>query len=222
VPKERAEPSGPEPERVVRSQAPPEPAAPEPDHLSLAAVHMERGNDAAALPHLLKYVRANPQATMIRAYLAELHWRLGQHDLAQRQYERFARDAASMTGAIRKHRVHAHTRLMEIAQQNEDRFAEHLHRGIGLLLLVEQWEGEPDPPDAATREPTLCKAVEALKEARSEAPHDPRGQLYLGIALEKLGQPSAAQAALRGLNSWTREFPEPDRKRLRDWQPAPR
>jgi tetratricopeptide (TPR) repeat protein len=171
----------------------------EKDHLALAAEQLDRGDDAAALPHLKAHVKAHPDAVMIRAYLAELHLKLGNPTASRTEFERvIAAAQGAPPGPARRHLVHCHTRLMEIAQADDDAFAEHLHRGIGLLLLVRQWDYDPERRDDVASEQTLSKAAAALRKARDERPGDARANLYLADVYERLGSPSAARAARRG------------------------
>ncbi len=176
--------------------APPEPA--EPDHLALAASCIDRGDEPAAVTHLSAHVKARPDAVMIRAYLAELLLKCGRPADARTQFERFTRDAAGQDGKPRTHLVHCHTRLMEIAEQGGDRYAEHLHRGIALVLLVRQWEGESRSPSPRATpeliEPTLAKAAAALRQAAEVRPTHPRPRVYLSEVYDRLGQPSAARS----------------------------
>lgn len=173
------------------------PPADEADHLAKAAACLDRGDEPAALPHLAAHVRARPDAVMIRAYLAELLLKLGKLDEARGHFERYTRDAAGMGGKPGEHLVHCHTRLMEIAQQQDDPYREKLHRGIGLVLLVRQWEAEPTPPDPVQVEQTLAKAAAELREAKREKRADPRADVYAAEVWSRLGQPSAARAAAR-------------------------
>lgn len=183
-----------EPEPIVRG------ATPDPDHLATAAACLDRGDESAALPHLMAHVKARPDAVMIRAYLAELLLKLDRVDESRQHFERFVRDAVGLSGQPRKHLVHCHTRLMEIAQQKNDSFGESLHRGIGLMLMVRQWETETDLIDRKMTEQTLTNAASALREATRTQPNDPRGFVYLSEVYARLGQPSAARAtAKRGV-----------------------
>lgn len=168
------------------------------DDLTAAAEKLDRGDDAGALPHLQAHVAAHPDAVMIRAYLAELHLKLGHPADSRAEFERVIATAQfTPAGPARRHLVHCHTRLMEIADADGDPFAEHLHRGIGLFLLVKQWDADPDRRDDAAAEQTLAKAAVALRRARDEKPGDPRTNLYLADVYDRLGQPSAATAARR-------------------------
>jgi len=170
------------------------------DHMARAGACLDAGDSAGAVPHLTAHLAAYPDAVMIRAYLADLHFKLGEVGKAKRHYARYVRDAAGMNGTAGKHLVHGHTRLMHIAASQEDAFAESLHRGIGLVLLVRQWDAEaaPGAPELdPLTETTLVRAAAALKVAREVDPRDPRVQVYLAEVWGRLGQPSAARAAIR-------------------------
>lgn len=166
------------------------------DALGRAAECLERGDDRGALPYLRAHVQANPGAVMIRAHLAEVLYRLGKPDEARVQFERVIADTQPLTGGARKHLVHCHTRIMELAQAAHDVYAENLNRGIGLILLVKRWDAEPGRRDEVAAERTLAKALAALRAAHDERPGDARANLYLADALGRLGQVSAARAAL--------------------------
>jgi Tfp pilus assembly protein PilF len=189
-----------EPAVVVARGA--EPEAAEADHFTRAAECLDRGDDAGAVTHLTAHVKAYPDAVMIRAHLAELHFKLGEAGKAQPHFARFVRDAAGMSGAAGRHLVHGHTRLMEIAAAGDDAFAEQFHRAVGLVLLVRQWDAEPatdGTPKAeldALTETTLVRAAGSLKIAKELAPADPRVHLYLAEVWGRLGQHSAARAAM--------------------------
>jgi predicted Zn-dependent protease len=175
-------------ERVTYS---PEPA--DRDPLAMAAECLERGDRAGAANHLEAYVRLHPDQLLFRAQLAELFLRVGRDDAAKAHYERFAADAQSATGPVRNHLVNAHTRLMEIAQRADDRFAEVFHRGVGLLLLAREQEKLADR-DAGFGEEMLCKAIKALAEAKELKPDDPRVRAYLAQAYDRAGNRRAADA----------------------------
>lgn len=179
----------------------------DPDALALAAACLDRGDEAGALPHLRSHVEAYPDAVMMRAYLAELLLKLGQPQEARVEFERVIQDADGETGPISKHQVHCHTRLMEIAQETDDLFAEELHRGVGLVLLVRQWRAEPEhTSDDPMTQQTLAKAVAALRAAQEQNPDDPRPTVYLAEAYEQLGQSSAARSARRAARAFRPDF----------------
>jgi hypothetical protein len=130
---------------------------------------------------------------MFRAQLAELFVRLGRDGDAKCHFERFATDARRATGAPKDHLVHVHTRLMEIGQRTGDRFAEVFHRGTGLLLLAAEEDGKTDR-DADFCEEMLCKALQALAEAKELKPAEPRVRAALAEAYDRTGNRRAADA----------------------------
>lgn len=176
------------PETIARGVAPPE----EIDHLRLAAEHLDRADERGAVPHLQAHLRREPDAGMVRAYLGELLLKTGRPVDARMEFERFTRDAAEQSPAAKKHLVHVHTRLMELASAMDDSFREQLHRGIGLLLLVKQWRAAPETDDAAMSERTLVQALRALTGANHERPGEPRALYYLAEVYSELNQPDAA------------------------------
>ena len=168
-----------------------QPPSPDPaDHLALAAECTGRGDQPAAAGHIERYVRANPDQIMFRAHLAELLFKLDQPERAKFHFDTFVADAQSATGPVKAHLVHCHTRLMEIGGRADDRYTEMLHRGIGLLILVRDTEGEDE-----FREEMLCKAIKAFLEAAAEKPTDARVQLYLADAHDLAGNRRGADAA---------------------------
>ena len=174
---------------------------PSDDALMKAAECLDRGDENAALPYLQSHVKANPNALMVRAHMAELLFRLGKALEARAQFERFIADAQPTSGQAHKHLVHCHTRLMEIASTTNDDFHENLHRGIGLLLLVKRWDGDAERHEETTSEQTLSKALTALRAAHDDRPTDPRVNLYLAEVYTRLQQPDAAKAARKTAQS---------------------
>ena len=159
------------------------------DHLALAAECTERGDQPAAATHLERYVSAHPDQLMFRAHLAEMLFKIDQPDRAKFHFEKFVADAQTATGPPHAHLVRCHTRLMEIGGRGDDRYAESLHRGVGLVLLVK------DVPADEFREEMLCKAIKALLEAAEAKPTDVRVQLYLAAAHALAGNRRAADTA---------------------------
>ena len=182
------------PEEVVARGATPKD---EPDHLRLAAERLDCADEMGALPHLKAHLRQQPDAVMVRAYLGELLMKTGNLPESKLHFEQFTREAAEASGPAKRHLVHVHTRLMELAGQTDDIFGEQLHRGIGLVLLVKQWHDDGDPADAALTERTLVQAAKALKNADAEKPGDALVWFYLAEAWSELGQPSSARGAVR-------------------------
>ena len=185
----------PPPLRVSATQVPPTRTEPQPepeDPLALVAECLGRGDPAAACEHLERYVGAHPDQLMYRAHLAELLLKADRPERAKAHFERFAADAQDVTGPAKAHLVQCHTRLMELAQRADDRFGEVFHRGVGLLLIVEQ-QASGDMDDEAI-EAVLCKAVKALAEAKELRPTDARARFYLAEAYRLIGNRRAADA----------------------------
>jgi hypothetical protein len=157
-------------------------------HLSLAATHLEIGDDAGACAHLARYVEACPDQIMVRGHYAELLFRLKQVPEARAQFERYVIDAQEDGGPVANNLLHCHSRLMEIAELIEDEYLEHLHRGIGLILLARTRaaiaKGEHDP----TQESLLCKAAGELTLAHRERPDEAEPCLYLYQCWSALAQ----------------------------------
>src|SRR5262249_46644383 len=126
-------------------------------HLSLAAAHLEIGDDAGACPHLARYVEACPDQILVRGHYAELLFRLKHMPEARAQYERYVIDAQEDGGPAANNLLHCHSRLMEIAESIEDEYLEHLHRGIGLLFLAKARAAIADAAHDPTQESLLCK-----------------------------------------------------------------
>ncbi len=168
----------------------PEPELP-PDPLMLVAECLGRGDHANAAVHLEAHVREHPDQVMFRVQLAELLLRVGRDEAAKVHFERFAIDAQRSAGPLKKHLVSVHTRLMEIAQRNDDHTAEVFHRGVGLLLLVEEQDRLADRDDGFCEE-MLCKAMKALAEAKELNPGDGQVRLRLAEVYDRMGNRRAA------------------------------
>ena len=166
-------------------------AEPPSDVLTLVAESLDRGDKIAAVGHLEAYVRQHPDQAMFRLQLAELLVQVNRDTRAKTHYERFLASAQTATGPVHDYLVHAHTRLMEIAQRGDDTFGELLNRGIGLLLLIQEQDQKPDRDDGFCEE-MLCKALRALNEARELNPEDPRVRVYLAQVYERMGNRRAS------------------------------
>lgn len=162
----------------------------EDDPLTQAADCLARGDEPTAANHFEVYVRRNPDQLMFRVHLADLCFKLQRTTDAKAHYERFIAGAQDSTGTPQSRLVHCHTRLMEIAQEADDRFAELLHRGVGLVILMRR-----ETDDRETREEILCKAIATLMEAKNLRPGDPRVCVYLAEAHERAGNRRAADTA---------------------------
>jgi len=166
-------------------------------HLSLAAARLEIGDDDGACPHLGRYVEARPDETIVRGHYAELLYRLRRTHDAREQFKRFVVDAQEQGGTAAKELLHAHARLVEIAEKEEDAYAEHLNRGIGLLLLSRARAELSDEDKDLTQESLLCKAAGELTLALEERPGEARPCWYISRVWSALSQRSLAARWLR-------------------------
>ncbi len=166
---------------------------PDDDPLARAAEFWERGDRRQAARSLETYVERHPRQFLFRVHLAELLLNLGEEAAARAHFERFLEEARRATGPVRGYRVHAHTRLMEIAQRTGDRVMELSHRGCGLLELWAESDDQPDR-DAGFQEEILCQAIKALREARRLGSRDPRLAEALAEVYERTKNPLAAEA----------------------------
>jgi tetratricopeptide (TPR) repeat protein len=167
------------------------------NHLSLAAAFIQQGNEVGAVGHLAEYLKAFPEHHVVRAHYAELLLRLNRPREARSQFEHFIADVQDDPELGPKHLVHCHSRLMEIAEDEGDEYAEHLHRGIGLYLLGCERAGLPDPEEGdLSVESVLCKAAGELTMAHLARRDEARPCWYLYAVWSRLDQ---RQPALRHL-----------------------
>jgi tetratricopeptide (TPR) repeat protein len=167
------------------------------NHLSLAAAYLEKGDDAAACPHLAKYAAAYPEHLAVRAHLAELLLRLKRPAEARAEFERFVTEAQDLGEPAPGQMVHCEGRLMELAQADADEYAEHLHRGIGLYLLARERAALPDPDGVLPTEGLLCKAAGELTLAHRDRPGEARPTWYLHEVWSLLARRHQAAGCLR-------------------------
>jgi tetratricopeptide (TPR) repeat protein len=167
------------------------------NHLSLAAAYLDKGEDERALPHLAQYVAAKPNHFVVRAHYAELLLRLREYHGAVVQYERFDADLQEHEDLAKQELIHCHSRLMEIAERQDDGYAEHLHRGIGLYLLARQGEQALPDDESLSTESLLCKAAGELTLARRQRPEEARPCWYLFEVWSQLSQRQPAARWLR-------------------------
>jgi tetratricopeptide (TPR) repeat protein len=165
-------------------------------HMSLAAAHLEAGHDEAACEHLRRYLAAHPEHVAVRGHYAELLLRLHRRREARSEFERFTADAQDAGDGFTRHLVHAHTRLMEIAEGEDDEYGIRLNRGLGLYWLARERTTLTDPGGELPAEGLLCRAARELDRARRERPGEARPCWYLYAVWSQLAQ---KQLALRWL-----------------------
>ncbi|HMP04462.1 MAG TPA: hypothetical protein PKC45_18380, partial [Gemmatales bacterium] len=128
---------------------------------------------------------------------AELLYRLKQGDKAKLHFELFIALGQEHGDLAFRYLIHSHSRLVALAEEDDNEYSEHLHRGIGLYLLGCRRTEETVGPGELTAEALFCRAASELQKARAERPDEARPCLYLYSAWQRLGQGSAAAAALR-------------------------
>jgi tetratricopeptide (TPR) repeat protein len=168
------------------------------NYLSLAAACLEKGQDAAAADHMAVYVRRQPDHFVVRVHYADLLLRLGRPLEAREQFERFVADVQSRPALAEEHLIHCHSKLMEIAESQEDDYGEHLNRGIGLYLLAKQRQALPESAGGEiSAEGMLCKAAGELTLATRGRPDEARPCWYLSAVWTELAQRRPATRWLR-------------------------
>jgi len=185
------------------------------NHLSLAAAYLELGNPALACFHLEEYVQSHREDLLARVQLAELLVRMNRRQAARRELESCVELAQELSelpspGASSSQGgsgdrdsgaghllIHCHSRLMEIAESQGDAYAEHLSRGIGLLLLAGEAAASPETEKELPSEGLYCKAAGELTLALDERPGEARPSWYLHLVWSRLGQLAPARRCLR-------------------------
>jgi len=164
------------------------------NHLSLAAAYLEMGKDDLAAAAMERYLDHQPDHLSVRQHYGELLIRSGRIPEARMQIDRFLSEAQKQ-GQGEAILLHAHSRLLEIAEGQDDSYEEHFHRGVGLYYLA----GQPVAPGTEADnlpENLLCKAALQLNQAVRLQPHQPRPRFYLNLVWSKLGQTQPALQAL--------------------------
>jgi tetratricopeptide (TPR) repeat protein len=156
--------------------------------LSMAAAYLEKGDDRLAAACLDRYLTAQPDHYVVRTHYAELLCRLKQPERAKQQLERFIADIQDRDDLAARHLASAHGRLMDLAVEEHDLYAEHLHRGIGLYCLACRRDLPTGPDAPSSREALLCRAAAELAEARQERPDLARPCWYLHCVWSALAQ----------------------------------
>jgi tetratricopeptide (TPR) repeat protein len=167
------------------------------NHLSLAAACMEKGDQQEAAIHLAHFVAAQPNHWKAREYHAELLLRQHRWAEARSAFERYDALAQEAGPEVRSRLVRCHSRLTKIASEEEDPYAEHLHRGIGLYLLGRERLALPDPDGDLSTEGLFCRAAVELRKARRQRPEEARPNWYLYEVWSQLGKRQPAMRSLR-------------------------
>jgi hypothetical protein len=164
--------------------------------LSLAAEALQQGDEAAACQHLGNYLAAHPDHHEVRLHFAELLLRSDRRGDARTEFMRCIAQAQERGDMTLEDRIHCHSRLMEIADADDDRYALHYHRGVGLYLLAQERSKLDDQNGPLPLEGLLCQAAGELSKARSARPMEAQPCWYLYKVWSALGQESAARSWL--------------------------
>lgn len=174
-----------------------EPTAPEPElFLGRAASLAAQGEHEAAAEQLQHYVALRPEHLTARVQLGELFFRAGRPDEARLHFELFIALAQDHDEVARKQLIHCHSRLVEIAERQNDAYEEHLNRGIGLWLLAKRPSPSADLSPGLPSEALLYRAASELQAARAEQPDQARAHFYLYLVWKQLGQHTPALRSL--------------------------
>src|SRR5438105_2488104 len=171
------------------------------NHLSLAAAYLEKKDRASACVHLAAYLDSHPDQLLVRSRYAELLVKLRRWRDARLQFEFFIAQAQEQGEALADPIINCHSRVVELAEKNEDAYCEHLHRGIGLYLLGCKRGALSDPEGELPAEGLLCKAAAELTLAHLQQPDEARPCWYLYGVWSRLNQRQPALCKLRQAES---------------------
>lgn len=164
--------------------------------LERAAAALAKGEEETAATLLEQYVENEPRHLFIHAQLAELYFKQKKWEPSRQRFQDCIALSQELGEPAYAYLIHAHSRLVDIAEAEQDAFAEHLHRGIGLYELA----CHRARTDEASQEPSvttiLGRAALSLQDARNENPGAARPHWYLHLVWSRLGQRMAAKQAL--------------------------
>ncbi len=168
------------------------------NHLSLAAAYLALGQEVEAVAQLERYLRAQPSHFVVRAQYAEMLMRLDRSADARAQFERLEGDLQDLEAGAEQQLVRCHSRLMEIAEAEEDEYGLHLHRGIGLFCLARERASLPDGGEGElSSEGLFFQAASEFALARLARPDEARPCWYLYEVWSRLGRRQPATRWLR-------------------------
>ena len=167
------------------------------NHLTLAAMHLEKGEDAKACEHLGKFLATNPEHRNARFYHADLLLKLGKAKEARDQFEKVIAYGQEDAAPDLNHLANCHGRVLEAAEVLSDQYLVHLHRGIGMYLLALESAKLRDEDNPFSFEALLCKAAGELATASKLRSGEARPCWYLHAVWRQLAQPSQADRWLQ-------------------------
>jgi tetratricopeptide (TPR) repeat protein len=167
------------------------------NHLSLAAAYLALGDRERGQAHLARYVAAHPGEIDIRSDYAELLALMHREQEARAEFEGCIAAAQELGPPAFSRLIRCHRRVMEIAEAQEDAYAEHLHRGIGLYLLARESAALKEAEAQLPSEGLFFKAAGELNLAREKRPDEARPAWYLYAVWSSLDQHGPAVRCLR-------------------------
>lgn len=166
------------------------------NYLSLAAVALGENREERACRYLALYLAAHPKHVAIRGHYADLLKQLNHLEEARVQFVHFTEDVQKDDYLADEHLIHCHTCLMQIAEKTGRRYEEHLHRGMGLLMLAHQRAKLEEESAKLSTESLLCRAAAELSLAKKEKPEEARPYWYLHETWKRLAQRHSAKCNL--------------------------
>jgi hypothetical protein len=163
----------------------------------LAASSLEQGDEASACRYLGQYLATHPEHHEVRLHHAELLLRTARIGEAKVEFARYIAHAQERGDTTLRQRVQCHCRLMEIAESEDDDYAWHLHRGVGLYLLGLERAILANPKGELPAEGLFCKSAVELGLARAQRPNEARPCWYLFKVWSALGQQGPAKRWLQ-------------------------
>jgi tetratricopeptide (TPR) repeat protein len=164
--------------------------------LEQAAAALAQGQELAAAVLLEKHLEREPQHLFIRAQVAELFFRQQKWEPSHRHFQECVALSQELGDPAYSYLIHAHSRLVDIAEAEQNVFAEHLHRGLGLYELACHRAKVNDVGKEPSVADILGRAALSLQDARNEDPNAARPHWYLHLIWSRLGQHQAAKQAL--------------------------
>jgi len=140
-------------------------------------------------PNIWSRIRSTGQ---VRAQRAESLLRLHQPCQARRDFAQAVAHIQEAGPDTTRALIHCHRRLLEIAQLQDDEYAERLERGIALHWLACERSLLVDAEGDCSREGLLFKSLSELMEAHVLRPEEARPCWYLSVVWSKLEQSAPA------------------------------
>jgi lipopolysaccharide biosynthesis regulator YciM len=157
-------------------------------HYELGRAELQRGNAAAAVPHLRSATRADRHFLPAAIALGDAHEMLGERREAARVWERAVEVQASLPLLARLERVYRDegrpSRMIQLYRSAIDRAPDDLSLAVALGRVLFELE-------------MLDEAADQLEKVEVRAPDLPAVHAYLGAVFERRGETREAFAEYR-------------------------